>query len=60
MERDSCDDASLDKLVALVIMRTKSSGTHRGVFMGIAPGNKPVSWPGVNVLEVRDGRIASS
>src|SRR5713101_8411530 len=43
-----------------IIVRTRTSGTHRGVFMGIAPSNKPVSWPGVNFLQVRDGRIASS
>ncbi len=43
-----------------VIVRTRTSGTHRGVFMGIAPSNKLVSWPGVNFLQVRDGRIASS
>ena len=43
-----------------VIVRTRTSGTHRGVFMGIAPTEKSVSWPGVNFLQVRDGRIASS
>src|SRR5712692_5372554 len=43
-----------------VIVRTRTSGTHRGVFMGIAPTDKPVSWSGVNFFQVRDGRIASS
>ncbi len=43
-----------------IIVRTRTSGTHRGVFMGIARTEKSVSWPGVNFLQVRDGRIASS
>jgi steroid delta-isomerase-like uncharacterized protein len=55
---------AIDEMLAAegdrVIVRTRTSGTHRGVFMGIAPTDKPVSWPGVNFLHVRAGRIASS
>src|SRR5712692_9427619 len=55
---------TIDEMLAAegdrVIVRTRTSGTDRGVFMGIAPTDKPVSWSGVNFLQVRDGRIASS
>ncbi len=43
-----------------VVVRTRTAGTHRGPFMGIAPTNKSVSWAGVNFLELRDGKVASS
>ena len=43
-----------------VIVRTRTEGTHLGFLMGFAPTNKPVSWAGVNFLQLRGGQIASS
>ena len=41
-----------------VAVRMTTSGTHCGIFMGIAPTDKQLSWVGVAILQVRNGRIA--
>lgn len=32
-------------------------GTHQGVMNGIMPGNRTLSLPACNVIEIRDGKI---
>ena len=34
-----------------------ASGTHRGEIMGVAPTNRTVTVPGINIFRVRDGKI---
>lgn len=55
---------TIDEIVAAegdrVIVRSRTHGTHAGLFMGISPTNKVVSWVGVNFFGLRGGRIASS
>ena len=55
---------TIDEIVAAegdrVIVRSRTHGTHGGIFMGIAPTNKAVSWAGVNFFELRGGTIARS
>ena len=34
-----------------------ASGTHRGEMMGVAPTNRTVRVPGINIFRLRDGRI---
>jgi steroid delta-isomerase-like uncharacterized protein len=32
-------------------------GTHRGTFMGIPPTNRRLEWPGMSMIEMRDGKF---
>lgn len=39
------------------IMEFHATGTHRSVFEGIEPTNRPIDYRGVNVVEVRAAKI---
>ena len=43
-----------------VVTRVHLTGTHKGIFSGIAPTNRSVSWHGCNVVEVRNGKAIRS
>ena len=43
-----------------VASRTIMTGTHRGVFMGIAPMGKAVQVAGLTMVTIRDGKVAES
>src|ERR671933_44587 len=34
-----------------------AAGTHRGEIMGVAPTNRTVTVPGINIFRLRDGKI---
>jgi steroid delta-isomerase-like uncharacterized protein len=36
------------------------TGTHKGVFLGIPPTNKPISITGITIHQVADGKILDS
>jgi predicted ester cyclase len=40
--------------VALHVINT---GTHKGEFLGVPPTDKKVSFVGVDILTIRDGKI---
>jgi steroid delta-isomerase-like uncharacterized protein len=40
-----------------VVARWTGTGTHRGVFRGIAPTGKQVKFIGINIYRLRDGKI---
>lgn len=40
-----------------VVMRGVSSGTHRGVFMGIPPTGKQVTVSGIHIMRIVDNKI---
>ena len=40
-----------------VVVRWTVSGTHRGEFMGVPPTGKQVSWTGINIYRIADGKI---
>lgn len=42
----------------LVVARTATEGTHRGVFMGHAPTGRRFRAGGIDIFRVRDGRLA--
>lgn len=44
----------------LVATRFTSTGTHRGAYRGVAPTGRKLSWSGVIIDRVRDGRIVES
>lgn len=41
-----------------VVTRKTFEGTHRGEFMGVPSTARPVAFEGIDILTVRDGRIA--
>jgi steroid delta-isomerase-like uncharacterized protein len=62
MTRAACPDwhSDLHQLVAeddLVVERFTAGGTQRGELMGVAPTDRTVSLPGINIFRVRDGLI---
>ena len=51
---------TIEELIAegdSVVVRLTERGTHRGAFVGISPTGKSVTWSGVDILEVHNGRI---
>jgi predicted ester cyclase len=44
----------------LVATRFTSRGTHRGTFMGAEPTNKELSWTGISIDRIVEGRIVES
>jgi predicted ester cyclase len=54
---------SIDIQVAegdVVATRFTSRGTHRGKFMGAEPTNKELSWTGISIDRIVEGRIVES
>lgn len=44
----------------MVATRFTSMGTHRGTFMGVEPTNKELSWTGITIDRIVDGKIVES
>ncbi|MBL8907346.1 MAG: ester cyclase [Rhizobiales bacterium] len=44
----------------LVVTRFSARGTHRGPFLGAAPTGRIVSYSGIDINRVREGRIVES
>jgi steroid delta-isomerase-like uncharacterized protein len=44
----------------LVMARFTARGTHRGPFLGVAPTGRVVTYAGIDVNRIRDGRIVES
>jgi len=40
-----------------VVTRFAGGGVHRGVFMGVAPSGKTVTWTGISIDRFEGGRI---
>ena len=40
-----------------VACRFTARGTHRGVFMGVAPTGRPVQYEAMNIYTFRDGKL---
>ncbi len=43
-----------------VVVRARLTGTQKGVYAGVAPTNKSVTWRGCNVVEIRNGKAIRS
>ena len=41
-----------------VVTRKSFAGTHRGSFMGIEPTGRPINFEVIDVLTIRDGKVA--
>jgi len=44
----------------VVVSRFSARGTHRGTFLGVAPTGRVVTYSGIDINRVRDGRIVES
>ena len=44
----------------MVATRFTSRGTHRGTFMGVEPTNKELTWTGITIDRIDEGRIVES
>jgi steroid delta-isomerase-like uncharacterized protein len=40
-----------------VVIRWTFSGTHKGTFMGIPPTDKQVTWTGITIYRIVDGKV---
>ena len=53
-------EATVDEMIAegeKVMVRWTQSATHTNKFMGIAPTGKRVTFSGINIFRVADGKI---
>ncbi len=41
----------------LVVHHWTMTGTHEGAFQGIAPTNKSLTWTGITIVRIEDGKI---
>jgi len=44
----------------LVMARFSARGTHLGTFLGVAPTGRSITYTGIDVNRIRDGRIVQS
>jgi steroid delta-isomerase-like uncharacterized protein len=44
----------------MVATRFTSTGTHRGTFMGVEPTDRELTWTGITIDRIADGRIVES
>jgi predicted ester cyclase len=42
------------------LWRVISRGTHRGTFLGVEPTNKELSWTGINIDRISEGKIVET
>lgn len=52
------EDLVVDGGAGTVAVRWTAAGTHRGAYLGAAPTGRTVRFKGIEILRVRDGRIA--
>jgi steroid delta-isomerase-like uncharacterized protein len=41
-----------------VVLRWEARGTHQGEYLGVQGTGRPISYRGITVYELRDGRVA--
>jgi steroid delta-isomerase-like uncharacterized protein len=44
----------------MVATRFTSTGTHRGTFMGVEPTNRELTWTGITIDRIAEGKIVES
>jgi steroid delta-isomerase-like uncharacterized protein len=50
-------DLVIDETTGLVAVRWSSTGTNRAIFLGLGPTGKQIRITGIEIIEIRDGRI---
>ena len=51
----------LDQVIAegdRVVVQLRAKGTQRGEYLGQAPTNQPMTWAGIAIFRVKDGKLA--
>lgn len=51
------EDLVVDAATAKVAVRWSAKGTHQGSFMGIPPTGKRLTFRGIEIIRIEDGRI---
>ena len=51
------EDIVVDPSAHKTAVRWSASGTHEGAFMGVAPTRKRITFAGIEILRVEEGRI---
>ncbi|NLE10038.1 MAG: ester cyclase [Actinobacteria bacterium] len=51
------DDLVIDEVTGRVAIRWSSTGTNRRTFLGIGPTGRETPITGIEIVEIRDGRI---
>jgi steroid delta-isomerase-like uncharacterized protein len=51
------DEIYVDEHAATATIRWTATGTHKGTFLGVAPTNKRVTFRGIEILTVRQGKV---
>jgi len=44
----------------MVATRFTSMGTHRGAFMGVEPTNRELTWTGITIDRIPEGKLVES
>jgi steroid delta-isomerase-like uncharacterized protein len=60
--RSAVPDAAIEFLDEIaegdkVVVRWTVHGTHQGVFLGIPPTGKQVTWSGITIYRITDGKV---
>lgn len=55
--RTQVDELVIDEAARRMAIRWSAIGTNRGAFLGMEPSNRPIPMTGIEIIEVRDGRI---
>jgi steroid delta-isomerase-like uncharacterized protein len=51
------EDLVIDAAAGKVAVRWSASGTQRGAFMGVPPSGRRITFAGIEIIRVEDGRI---
>jgi predicted ester cyclase len=51
------DGLVIDEMAGEVAVRWRATGTHRGEFLGAAPTRGSITFRGIEVIRVENGRI---
>jgi len=51
------EEMIIDAAAGRVAVRWSATGTHRNAYLGARPSLRPVTFKGIEILHIRDGRI---
>ena len=51
------EDLVIDTPAGKAVIRWSATGTHKGAFMGLPPTGKRITFRGIEILHIQDGRI---
>ncbi len=57
--RAAIEDLAIDPAAQKITLRWRGTGTHRGVFLGHPPTGRMIRFKGIEILQIRSGRITA-